>query len=447
MSDPRGATWPPEDLRKERKGHVEAWAPVLICNCLEISDLSSRHHDLLQGWLKDTPVNLTGLAEGRGSWNWGWMIGAARGLCLADWKDFGTLLECQANGSDKKFLGLFFGTEPLSSDYDSMRLASTLVALARGPEAIRPLAKKVLGRWAGLAALGAVPWTDRVEYRANNGQMWYQGPSLSPVGERSPKTSEPSRNELFCRLLGHGKGKVRLARQAWACAVADALFKPKDFPTFPFNGNDVPGSALPLIGNARVWGSFRFVRYPEGLLVQRPKRFNSLTPSALWSYAFDAKTEVQRGFPWDPNRANRGPGAPSGGECRIENGEIISSSSDPHFTQRFRLPSSKPLWEVIADEQGVRRAGQAPSPSPFSPLASPVFDPELDPGPDPDILIADVKALGGQGNETLAICNAISSKKWGAVAAKLDDLDVPKPNRDLHRSLVDSLLALAQDQP
>ncbi|HXU44227.1 MAG TPA: hypothetical protein VN783_01770, partial [Thermoanaerobaculia bacterium] len=277
MSDSRAATWPPEDAGKANRAHVEVWAPALICHRLGLSEISPESLAILNDWLADARVGLKGLTEGRGSWNWGWMIGAARGLWLDDWTEFGALLEAQATGASEGFLGLFFGAEPLSSDYDSMRIAATLIALARGPEAIRPAALEVLRRWVGFAALGAVPWTDETEYRAANGQSWYEGPSLSPVGERSPKTSEPSRSELFCRFLGD-TDKVRRTRQGWACAVADAVGMP---PAFDFDWNDQAASALKLIGNARIWSTFRFVRYPEGLLVWREKRRNTLTPSAL----------------------------------------------------------------------------------------------------------------------------------------------------------------------
>ncbi|HXU29422.1 MAG TPA: hypothetical protein VN851_02495 [Thermoanaerobaculia bacterium] len=361
-------TWPPpKDGDKDKQFHIEVAASAAILQKLGADiQVSAPREDQawvragrpksLEEWLEMQKSDGGGLILGGGrSWNHPQLLMAARGLVFGDWGDAGKLMAMQAGRIPGEGRAEFLdGEEPRSTDYDSLRWAAQLIfASDKAPAAIREDAREVLRRQMGLAMLGAVPWTDSTEFLNVHGGFKFRGPTLSPVGERSPKTSHPDQSGLFCRLV---LGRNDLSKiDDWACAVADILqvaplFPPRDRETL-----SDPEPALALLGNSRVFGEFRFVEYPEGRFVFRPSQLNPNTPSALWSFANHAEKRQARGFPFDPTRQNRGQGAPKSLGCAIENGEVVARSTDNQFTARFRLPTSTPRWSIVVDQQGARR--------------------------------------------------------------------------------------------
>lgn len=369
-------TWPPPG-DEDKQFHTEVAAPAAILEALGAditinppaenlaqARIASRPRSLRE-WLDGKSSEGGGLTLGGGrSWNHPQLLMAARGLVFGDWGDAGKLMAMQAGRiPGEGMAALLDGEEPRSTDYDPYRWAAELIfASDRAPAEIREDARTVLRRQIGLALLGAVPWTHQGdEFRNARGELYYRGPTLSPVGERSPKTSNPDLLGLFCRLV---LGRNDLCdRPGWASVVADIVNIEPLISPLDLRAIRMPNPALKLLDDAKVFGELRFVEYPEGRFVMRPKQLNPNTPSALWSFA-DHLTERQiRGFPFDPSRKNRGPGAPSSVGCTIEDGEVVARSTDPRFAARFRLPTSEPLWTVVIDAQGARiETGETPPP-------------------------------------------------------------------------------------
>ncbi len=358
-------TWPPPGDEK-KQFHAEVAAPAAILQALGADIQVGRAKkggsslaapaEALEEWLRAQASGMGGLvAGGARSWNQPQLIMAARGLVFGDWGDAGALMAMQAGRiPGEGAVQWLDGEEPRSTDYDPFRWAAELVfASDRAPAEIREDARTVLRRQIGLALLGAVPWTDQGdEFRNARGELWHRGPTLSPVGERSPKTSNPDLLGLFGRLV---LGRSDLCdREEWVCAVADLVNIEKLFEPFPPEALNRPNPGLKLLDDARVFGEFHFVEYPEGRLTYRPKQLNPNTPSALWSWADHATRRQTRGFPFDPSQKNRGDGAPRSLGCGIENGEIVARSTDDKWTARFKLPTSTPLWSIVVDGQGTR---------------------------------------------------------------------------------------------
>lgn len=375
-------SWPGEDHNK--RFHNEVAAPAILLRELGIPiTISPADNAALNAWIKTKQSDISGLLSAdAGSWNHAHMIIAARHAMLGDGGDFQKLLELQSGSmfwesdirdTPKQVFGPAYyleGEEPRSNDYNAMRTAVYAYFAKRGSTSIiRSLARRVLCRIMGLELLGAVPWTDLTEFHSAHGQ-WYSGPTLSPVGQRSNKTSNPDQLGAFCRLILGRADLVARAREGWECAVIDRV----GFERAPLVSSAGVGSgparifsspyeiwrnqstiAIELLGNARTICPFHFVMYPEGLLVWTPKQTNPNTPSSLWSFA-DHRTQIMtRGFPFNPDIKGRGKGAARSIGCEIVNGEIIARSTDEAFTARLVLPKSAPLWAVDIDLDGTRR--------------------------------------------------------------------------------------------
>ena len=307
--DDRAPVWPPQGEDAKKKGHSELICPALICHHLGLGEMEPAEVKRLAAWVK-TRRGLDGLAAGVGSWNHRWMEALLNGLLHGWWDDMAGILKNQAQGIGGPIFRCLFGSEPMSTDYDAMRLATLLIVHSEqtlGPTlGMRANAFEILSQWAGLMGLGSVPWTE------HGGEGKRFGPSFSPVGERSPKTEQWARNEIACRLLGVRSGIPR-QRTEWAGAVADRVGVPQ-VGGYP----DSPGAAMALIGDARIYGELRFLRWDgQGTLVYRPQRLNTETWSILYWFAEDATHRVYLGLPVDPASKNRGKGAPSGGWCGI----------------------------------------------------------------------------------------------------------------------------------
>ncbi len=443
-------TWPPSGDEK-KQFHAEVAAPAAILQALGADIEVGRSEgsgtalgataEALEEWLRARASGMGGLvAGGARSWNQPQLIMAARGLVFGDWGDAAELMAMQAGRIPGQGAAQWLdGEEPRSTDYDPFRWAAELVfASDRAPAEMRADAREVLRRQLGLALLGAVQWTDQGDdFRNARGELWYRGPTLSPVGERSPKTSNPDQVGLFCRFA---LGAADLCdREGFAGAVADLvgadlLIEPQILSPF-----DDPNLALKLLGTAKVFGEFRFVEYPEGRLTYRPKQLNPNTPSALWSWADHATRRQTRGFPFDPSLKNRGEGAPRSVGCGIEDGEIVARSTDDKWTARFKLPTSTPLWSIVVDEQGAR----------FESGGGPVLPPVDPPPPTPEIdleaLVAAVIALGAQDDQTLPAVALVRAEQWQEASEAVAGMMVPIRNQTLRDELAVRLAKLGVD--
>lgn len=361
--------WPPPG-DEDKQFHNEVAAPAVILRELgadiAIGPPAARgkggkpQWSSLDDWLKSTDSGMSGLTLGGGrSWNHPQLLMAARGLALGDWGDAGKLMAMQAGRIPGEGMAAFLdGEEPRSTDYDPYRWAAELVFASRGPIDIRVASRITLSRQIALAALGAVPWTDTSgDFSGAKGQLWHRGPTLSPVGERSPKTSNADQLGIFQRLA---RGAGGTGREGFAGSVADICRVGSggivgDRLSLE-SGPDHPRRALALLGDAKVYGSFLFRMYPEGLLVMRPEQLNSNTPSALWSFADHATKRQTRGWPF-PEGKQRGKGAAKPLGCAIEGGDVVArcrTIEGEVLEARFTLPKSTPIWSVVVDETGAR---------------------------------------------------------------------------------------------
>lgn len=355
-------TWPPLGGDYRKRFNKEVAAPAAICLKLipERTQIEPKAQAELLAWLRKQSSGMGGLIEGGArSWNHPQLLMAARGLHFDDWGDFPNLMKMQSGlGAGLGAAQWLDGEEPRSTDYDHFRWIAEILYLGEhgGDEATLA----TLRRQMGLTLLGAVPWSDDIEFKAGNGRHWYSGPTLSPVGERSPRTSNPDQLGLFTRLA-MGRNYLCL-REGWACAIADQVGIPLIIKSgYPTNPKELVETAIRLLGDAKTLSTFHFIEYPEGRLVYTPKSLNPNTPSALWSWANHSTQTMTRGFPFDPTRKNRGKGAPSSVGCeelRIGNGKLVglvAESTDPAWDSQVDLPESDPLWEVVVGPEGVRR--------------------------------------------------------------------------------------------
>lgn len=476
-------TWPPPG-DEDKQFHTEVAAPAAIlqelgaditvnppAENLALARLASRPRTL-KDWLATKGAGADGLiAGGARSWNHPQLLMAARGLVLGDWGDAAKLMAMQAGRIPGEGAAQWLdGEEPRSTDYDPYRWAAEVIfASDKAPAEIRADAREVLRRQLGLALLGAVAWTDEgEEFRNARGQLWYRGPTLSPVGERSPKTSNPDLLGLFGRLA---LGKDDLCdREGWGSVVADILGAPLLIEPQILSPFDDPNLALQLLGDARVFGEFRFVEYPEGRLVYRPNQLNPNTPSALWSFANHAEKRQLRGFPFPPGK-NRGKGAPRSLGCTFEGGEVVARSTDEASTARFLLPTSTPLWSIIVDSQGARFVtGGSPGPvdppvdPPIDPPVDPPIDPPIDPPVDPPIdppidppvdpppggfdiegFVAEVIALGAQPDQTDPAVALVRDERWEEASAAVRGMMVPKKKVPARDALAERFGEMAED--
>lgn len=454
-------TWPPPG-DEDKQFHTEVAAPAAILQALgaeitinppaenlALARLASRPRTL-RDWLATKSGGADGLiAGGARSWNHPQLLMAARGLVFGDWGDAGKLMAMQAGRIPGEGAARWLdGEEPRSTDYDPYRWAAEVIfASDRAPAEIRADAREVLKRQMGLALLGAVPWTDQGdEFRNKRGDLFYRGPTLSPVGERSPKTSNPDLLGLFCRLV---LGKNDLSdREGWGSTVADILGVPALLPTAGPAPLSDPAFALRLLGDARVFGEIRFVEYPEGRLVYRPNQLNPNTPSALWSFASHAEQRQRRGFPF-PEGKNRGKGAPRSLGCVFEGDEVVARSTDPACTARFRLPASTPLWTVIVDQEGARFAeGGPPNRPPADPPTDPPVEPPVEPpsdGIDLEALVSEVIALGAQPDQTDPAVELVRAERWAEASLAVAGMMVPRRNVPARDALAARLSELTED--
>lgn len=354
--------WPPEgDEAKQFHTEVAAGAVILreLGADIAIGPPATRAADgkairpkfaSIDDWLKAQGSGMGGLiAGGARSWNHPQLLMAARGLALGDWGDAGKLMAMQAGRIPGEGAARFLdGEEPRSTDYDPYRWAAELIFLARGPKDCRDDTVRVLRRQMALASLGAVDWTDQgEEFRNRKGGLWYHGATLSPVGERSPKTSNPDQLGIFERLVMAGSGNDR---EGFCGAVADIVAAPLK----PWAMH--PPEAVAMLADVPIFGSLLFREYPEGRLVMRPEQLNPNTPTCLWSWADHATQRQTRGWPF-PEGKQRGANAAKSMGCAIEGNVVVSRARTPEgqvLEAMYPLPKSAPLWSVRVDGKGAR---------------------------------------------------------------------------------------------
>ncbi len=408
--------WPGkgDDFKKRFNPEVATSAAILqaLGADIEISPVDSK---ALREWLSRQSGDMDGLiAGGARSWNHPHLRMAARGLVFGDWGDAAKLVAMQSGRISGEGAARFLsGEEPRSTDYDPFRWAAYLIFRAKHPSPqARQDAEAVLRRDVALSALGAVPWTDLSGDLSNNrGELWHHGATLSPVGERSPKTSNPDALGLFERMT---RGKGGNDREGFAGAVADIV----GWPTF---GDPDVATCLEWLAGVSVFGVFHFAEWADfGRLVWRPEQKNPNTPSALWSFAFHVTQRQIRGFPYPARSKNRGSGAPRSLGCALEGRKIIMRTT--FGADELVLPDIPPTWAVIVDGDGARFEGEAPRERPAGP---PPVGRRLEPI-EPEVYLAATETLGAQDDQRFAAKALIRAQRWTEAADFVAGMAVPR---------------------
>lgn len=360
----------------------EVWAPALLGHWMGLEPLPQAQVAEAVAVLNENPPNLNRLERGVSSWNWDWMIAAAelwrpngnKNGILLTWT---TLLRAQAGTGTKRntLLGKFEGSEPASSTYTAWRVGSTLAVLqwcrtrdyppesplARRTATVERAARRWLDIWCGIQALGMVPWPDRVGYRAANGNLWWRGPTPSPVGERSTRAYDPDQPALWALLVDWPAEQLRFTRTGWptllAQRVAYTAANARDLRTWVQKGTGL-ARVLTSLARVRLFGAQHWLRLPQGLLVYREQRLNNNSPTHLYSWAPEAAQTMTLGYPVPAGSRGRGSRFPQGG------GAILHEPPPRRFVEarigderrETDLPESRILSHVIGDEQGFHQA-------------------------------------------------------------------------------------------
>lgn len=370
------------NLEGSWRSRPEVWAPALFGHWMGLEPLPQAQVAEAVAVLNQNPPNLGRLERGVSSWNWDWMIAAAqlwrpdgnKTDILLTWT---TLLRAQAGTGTKRntLLGKFEGAEPTSSTYTAWRVGSVLAVLhwcrtrtfppdsvlARRTATVERAARRWLDIWCGIQALGMVPWPDRVGYRAANGNLWWRGPTPSPVGERSTHAYDPDQPALWALLVDWPAEQLRFQRTGWPTLVAQRVAysaaTARDLRTWVQKGTGLT-KVLASLARVRLFGDQHWIRLPEGLLVYREQRLNNNSPTHLYSWAPDAAQTMTLGYPVAPGRRGRGSGFPQGGEAVLHEPPprrfIEARIGDER--RETDLPESRILSHVIGDEQGFRQA-------------------------------------------------------------------------------------------
>jgi hypothetical protein len=385
------------DDKSLQQGHPEAWAPPLLLALIAGRALSDQE----KTWVDWSSKSFnTGALLGAGSWNHMQMIAAAR-CWLGDQVAVQWMLKLLALqvdnapvSEDSTILTQFGGTETLSSTYEMFRAGSynALRLLAqRFPQ--NPAAAEALRLTArynevlmALLALGAVPWWDRVGHWGS-GRPYYDGPTVSPVGERStPAHGWQSDLGPFLALAA-ALPLTTSRREDWSMAVCrNVNSEASGFGIPPASaamchalvaaGGPVDG-VLTILTGIKLFSKMEWIRWPEGMLVFSGPRLNGNTPKVFWSFADNATQKMDIGFPWQAG-FHRGKGASTAaGDSKVETtdgGLTVTATAEAGRDASRKLPGSAPLYHVLGDRDGIRLvpAASPPTPVPSPTLPTPV---------------------------------------------------------------------------
>ena len=404
------AVEPVADDKAQDPNHPEAWGPALLQELIaKGKDGLSDQGKTWAGWAREK-FN-PGAYLGAGSWNWQHMIGACLlwldpGLAVGAWGGEPTtvggwwLKLLQAQGGelpltgDQDILCRFGGTETLSSTYEPFRAGSInavrLLALrfpeAQGSAALLTATARYNNLLAALLALGGVPWWDREGHANARGVPYYDGPTISPVGERStPAHAYQSDLGPFLALAA-GFTVTISKREEWPMDVcrqvkrAGGLGVKPEVASACFALGVGAGSLavlLKTLAGVTLDSRMEWLRHPEGVLVMSGPRLNNNTPKIFWSWADNASQKMAIGFPWQEGK-HRGKGASTAaGSCELTTDSegrpcVIAKAEEGHDAM-CPLPASAPLYHVIGDAEGIRLATPPGTPAdPIHPSGPPL---------------------------------------------------------------------------
>lgn len=299
-------------------------------------------------------------------------------------------LGLQTPDPGEETMGFFAGTEPFGPSYEPFRWASVLAVRLwtlshQGHGDLAQLTARYAEVVCTLCALTAVPVTDEVRYwNERKNKMMYNGPFVTPVGERSNEHAVSDMSPLFALSVGWEGLQLLGPQDDWPLQVAAALqgdlgvSQPQaDGLKSYVRGN--PGPLEPLaaaLTGIKVMTEEHVVRWPEGRLVWKPFRINFNTPCYLYDWFHYDQNTAELPYPWPQGRGFRATGA---GTCWIDetaDGRTIHIQTDycggdnPACPSQA-LPAGDPVSSLTIGPQGLVKDGAAAGPV-VPPLTEPV---------------------------------------------------------------------------
>lgn len=350
--------------------HPEAYGPELLrclAGTLVLDEKTKAIY--LSWWRADFPFSLDRLANPKlPSWNWDFILAAIwfHTAPLAAWDGFWyPLLRYQLGRESppagREMLGLWDGSELKSSTYGSFRYGSVALIerLTARKYAANPLAPQVIelcrayrATACAIEALGATPWPDPVGHRGS-ARQWYDGPMVSPVGERSTP-AHFFQNDMG-PILGWGAGippHVSL-REDWGAAESHVSLP---LPARAACSRAIPGDFdwgwySDAMKGIRVRGALLWKWWGSGdelvkLTAAPGPRGNGNTPKVFWS--LQSKGSNLFGFPWVGGRADQ-----TRGDCVVTD-SMVSAEGNAGRASFASLPERKADLTLSLTGEGFR---------------------------------------------------------------------------------------------
>lgn len=340
--------------------NIEQYAPQLLLS-LSGLDKGKPDPDAMNLYRKQVRDGYDALS-GMGSFNHQQMLHAVqlwdKGVSAADWWRgyFQQQLGMQTPQPGQEQMGFFAGNEPFGPSYEPFRWGSVLAVrlwVRRNPGKADDLLDLTAG-YAGvvstLCALGAVPFPDKVQFfNQKKNRLNYNGPFVSPVGERSNQHGASDLCPLFAMSVGFD---FQLFPQpSWPVQFAQALkgdlgVSPELAAALKQYVEDNPGPIEPLqqaLSRIKIKAEQHFIRWKDGLLVYKPQRTNGNTPCYLYDWLPYADQTSNLIYPWPPGRGN---GITGSGRCWINPERVLSAETQ--FTDLCPPPLTLPADDPVS---------------------------------------------------------------------------------------------------
>jgi hypothetical protein len=351
--------------------NIEQYAPQLLLSLIGINPGKPDPQFMAQ-YRKQVRDGYDALS-GMGSFNHQQMLHAVQlwdqGAPAVEWWRgyFLQQLGKQAPKPGQEQMGYFAGNEPFGPSYEPFRWGSVLAVrlwATRNPAQAADLLD-LTGGYAEvvctLCALGAVPFPDKVLwFNKNKNRLNYDGPYVSPVGERSNQHGTSDLCPLFA--LSVGWDYTYFPQPDWPVQIAKKLKAEGDLGVNPDLANALteyvkgnPGPLEPLqkaLDGIKIKAEQHFIRWPEGILVYKPQRINGNTPCFLYDWMPYAQEASTLAYPWPSGRGN---GVKGAGRCWIDSQRNISVQTEygKLCPPPLALPTDDPVSVVTVGPDGL----------------------------------------------------------------------------------------------
>lgn len=307
--------------------------------------------------------------SGMGSFNHQQMLHAVQlwdeGAAAADWWRgyFRLQLGMDEPKAGQEQMGFFAGNEPLGPSYEPFRWGSVLAvrlwALKNHDDELLELTGRYAEVVSTLCALGAVPFAEKVQFfNQRKRRLNYDGPYVSPVGERSNQHGASDLCPLFASSIGWDY--QYFPQPDWPLAIARKLngdlgVSPDLAAALKQYVEENPGPVEPLqqaLAGIKIKADQHFVRWKDALLVYKPRRINGNTPCYLYMWLPYEEQTAALIYPWPPGR---GANVRGSGRCWIDSERRISVATqfEDLCPSPFELPADEPVSVLSIGPDGL----------------------------------------------------------------------------------------------